>query len=136
MAPFVKFHKFVENLAEEKFNFQTDQLQVALCASSDAPTATGSGVLADLTQIAYTNLSAQTVTTASSSQTGGTYSLVCNDLILTASGAVAPFQYVVLFDQTAPSDELIGYYNYGTSVTLAAGETFKVDFAATVITIA
>ena len=135
MASFQKFHKFVENLAEEKFNLGSDQLQLALTNAANPPSSTGDGVLTDLTQIAYTNLSAQTVTTSASAQTGGIYALVVADKVLTASGNVAAFQYVVLFDQDAPSDELIGYYDYGSEVTLTAGETFTVDFSSSVLTI-
>lgn len=134
MSTFTKFNPFVENLAEEKFNLASDQLQVALCNAANPPVV-ANGVLLDLTQIAYTNLSSQLVTTVSSSQTGGVYSCVVADLLLTASGNVAPFQYVVVFDQTAPNDELICFYDYGSEVTLISGETFKIDFGATLFTI-
>lgn len=115
----------------------SDQLVVALCNAANAPVAANS-VLADLTQIAYTNLSSRNVTTSSSSQTAGTYKLVCADLVLTASGAVAAFRYVVLYNDTATNDELVGFYDYGSEVTLASGETFTIDFDGTngVLTIA
>jgi hypothetical protein len=121
-------------LADGKFNFSSDQLQVALCNAANPPLATD-GVLADETQIAYTNLSTQEVTTVSSTQTGGTYSCVVGDLTLTASGNVAAFQYVIVFDQTAANDELICYYDYGSEVTLINGETFKIDFGTSLFTL-
>jgi hypothetical protein len=135
MATFNKFNAFVEHLAEGVHNLQTGQLVVAL--TNTLPTSANS-VLADITQISYTNLSSRNVTTSSSSQTGGTYSLVCNDLVLTASGAVATFRYVVLYNDTptSPADPLIGWYDYGSAVTLAASETFTVDFGANVLTVA
>jgi hypothetical protein len=134
MAAFNKFNAFVEHLAEGVHNLQTGQLVVAL--TNTLPTAANS-VLTDITQIAYTNLSSRNVTTSTSSQTGGTYSLVCNDLVLTASGAVATFRYVVLYNDTptSPADPLIGWYDYGSSITLANLETFTVDFGATVLTV-
>jgi hypothetical protein len=136
MAAFNKFNAFVEHLAEGVHNLQTGQLVVAL--TNTLPTSANS-VLADITQIAYTNLSSRNVTTSTSSQTGGTYSLVCNDLVLTASGAVATFRYVVLYNDTptSPADPLIGWYEYpgGASVTMANAETFTVDFGATVLTV-
>ena len=136
MATFTKFHAFVENLAEGVHNLGTGQLVVAL--SNTAPTASTNAVLADITQISYTNLSSRNVTTSSSSQTSGTYSLVCNDLVLTASGAVATFRYVILYNDTptSPADPLIAYWDYGSSITMANGETFTVDFGANVLTIA
>lgn len=135
MAAFNKFNAFVEHLAEGVHNLQTGQLVVAL--TNTLPVATNS-VLADITQISYTNLSSRNVTTSTSSQTSGTYSLVCNDLVLTASGAVATFRYVVLYNDTptSPADPLIGWYDYGAGgVTLANLETFTVDFGATVLTV-
>jgi hypothetical protein len=89
-------------------------------------------VLANLTQIAYTNLSSRVLTTSSSSQSSGTYKLVLADLVLTASGgSVAAFRYVVIYNDTATNDELIGWYDYGSDLTLADGETLTLDFNAT-----
>lgn len=135
MATFNKFNAFVEHMAEGVHNLGSNQLVIAL--TNTLPTSANS-VLADITQISYTNLSSRNVTTSTSSQTGGTYSLVCNDLVLTASGAVATFRYVVLYNDTptSPADPLIGWYDYGTTVTLANAETFTVDFGANVLTVA
>ena len=132
MAAFNKFQAFVEHLAEKVHNLGSDQLAIALTASANAPVATN-GLLGDLTQIAYTNLSSRNVTTSSSAQTSGTYKLVCADLVLTATGAVASFRYVVLYNDTptSPADPLIGWYDYGSTVTLANGETFTIDFDGT-----
>lgn len=135
MATFTKFNTFVQALGEEKHDLANDQLKIALTAAANAPAATDS-VLADLTEITYTNLSSRDVTTTSWTNSSGTSSLVNADLTLTASGSVGPFRYVVLYNDTAPSDELIGYWDYGSEVTLANTETFKVDFGATTITVA
>lgn len=125
MATFNKFNSFVEDIAEKVHNLGSDQLTIAL--SDTAPVATNS-VLADITQISYTNLSSRNVTTSSSAQTSGTYKLTCADLTLTASGAVAAFRYVVLYNSTPASGNLIGWYDYGSSITLASGDTFTIDF--------
>lgn len=144
MATFNKLNGFVEHVAEGVHNLGSDQLVVALSntapgAESTPPTgATTTCVLANVTQISYANLSSRNVTTSSSSQTSGTYSLVLTDLVLTASGAVGPFQYVYLYNDTptSPADPLISYWDYGSAVTLANGETFTVDFASNVLTLA
>lgn len=129
MATFQKFNQFVEDLAEKVHNLGSDQLAVALTATANAPVATNS-VLANLTQISYTNLSSRNITTSSSAQSSGTYKLVLSDLVLTASGTVASFQYVVIYNDTptSPADPLIGFYDYGSGLVLNNGETFTINF--------
>lgn len=129
MAAFSKFNQFVEDLAEKVHNLGADQLVVFLTTNAAAPVATNS-VLADITQISYTNLSSRNITTSSSAQTSGTYKLVLADLVLTASGAVATFRRVGIYNDTptSPADPLVGHYDYGADVTLASGETFTIDF--------
>lgn len=130
MATFNKFNSFVEALAEKIHNLGADTLTVALTAAANAPVATNT-VLANLTQIAYTNCTTRVITTTSSAQTSGTYKLVLADLTLTASGgSIAPFRYIVIYNDTATNDELIGWYDYGSDLTLADTETLLIDFDA------
>lgn len=126
MATFTKFQPFVEALAEKKHNLGSDQLVVAL--SAGAPTNTWSQ-LSEVTQIAYTNLSSRNITTSASLQTSGVYKLTLTDLVLTASGAVATFRYIIIYNDTATNDDLICYFDYGSNVTLAASDTFTCDFS-------
>lgn len=130
MATFNKFNAFVENVAEGVHNLGTGQLVVAL--TNSAPIATNT-VLTDITEISYTNLSSRNITTSSSSQTSGLYKLILTDLVLTASGSVGPFRYIVVYNDTptSPADPLIGWYDYGSSISLASGETLTIDFDAT-----
>ena len=128
MATFNKLQPFVEAVAEKKHDLGSDQLVIAL--TNTTPDATD-GVLTDLTEISYTNLSSRNITTTSSAQTSGTYKLTLTDLVLTASGgAVAAFRYVYIYNGTATSDNLIGYYDYGSALTLQDGDTFTIDFDA------
>lgn len=136
MASFTKFNSFVEAIAEKVHNLGSDVLKVAL--SNTVPVNTNT-VLANITEIAYTNLSSRTITISSSAQSSGTYKLTLADLALLSSGGVTgPFRYVVLYNDTATNDELIGWYDIGSSITLVDGETFNVDFdgAAGVLTLA
>ena len=127
MATFNKFNSFVEALAEGTHNLGADTLTIAL--TNTAPVA-GNTVLANITEISYTNVSSRVLTSVTSSQTSGTYTLDAADLVLTASGTVPTFRYVVLYNDTATSDELIGYYDYGSAVDLLNGETFTITFDA------
>lgn len=128
MATYNKFNSFVEALAEKVHNLGADQL--ALFMTDAAPIAADT-VLADITEISYTNISSRAITTSASSQTSGVYKLVCTDLVLTASGAVGPFRYVGVYNDTAATDPLICWYDYGSSISLANGETLTVDFDGT-----
>lgn len=134
MAVYNKFQSFVEALAEKKHNLGSDTLMVAL--TNTAPANTNS-VLADIAQIDYTNLSARALTISSSAQTGGTYALALADLTLTAvSGAVGPFRYIVIYNDTATNDELIAWFDYGASITMAQNETLLLDFQTNLLTLA
>ena len=133
MASFTKVNDFVVNLANN-MDLDSDVLKVALSntdpTSGTDVTADNNGVLANITEISYTNLSSRTLAGVSSTQTLGTYKLTATDLVLTASGgAVAPFRYVIIYNDTptSPADPVIGYYDYGSSLTLNDGDTFTVD---------
>lgn len=135
MASFNKVNDFVKN-AVHNIDLESDQIAVALTntapgSESSNPTADGNGIVGNLTQISYSNCSSRNVTTSSSTQTSGTYKLVLADLTLTASGTVGPFRYIYIFDDTvsSPADPIIGYYDYGTSITLNNGDTFTLDFS-------
>lgn len=133
MAVYNKFHVFTENVAEKVHNLGADTLKVML--TNTAPVATNA-VKADITELAAGNgytAGGNTVTISSSSQTTGTYKLVLADSVFTATGSMGPFRYVVLYNDTptSPADPLIGWYDYGSAVTLAIGETFTVDWDAT-----
>lgn len=143
IAAFSKFNQFVEDLAKKVHNLGTsgDTLKVLLC--NTAPVATNA-VKGDLTEISggngYTSGGTAATITASA-QSSGTYKLVLADVTFTASGgSIGPFRYAVLYNDTpsSPADPLIGYYDYGSSITLASGESFTVDFdgSAGVLTLA
>jgi len=133
MAAFNKFNSFVEALAEKKHDLGADTLKVML--TDTAPVATNT-VKANLTEISAGNgytAGGATASITSSAQTSGTYKLVLGDpATWTASGGtIGPLRYAVLYNDTAANDELIGWWDYGSSITLAEGESFAVDFDAT-----
>lgn len=128
MATYTKIDSFVENLAKKLIDLSGAGLTVAL--TNTAHTSTWDE-LADLTQISYTNCSSRVITVSSATQTSGTFKLVLADLTLTASGTVGPFRYVYIYDDSSTGDKLIGYYDYGSSITLASGDTFVINFDGT-----
>lgn len=126
MATYNKFQPFVEALAEKVHNLGSDALTIAL--TNSAPTA-GMDQLADISEIAYTYCSDRVLTVSASAQTSGTYKLTIADKILSASGgAVGAFRYIVIYNDTAAGDELIAWFDYGSSITLNDGETITLDF--------
>mgnify|MGYP001059473856 CR=1 FL=1 len=117
----------------EDVDLASDQFVVALSDTAPAaegsdPTTDGNGVMANVTEVGYGDCSARNITTTSSSQTGGTYKLVLQDLVLTSSGTVGPFRYVYIYDDTVANDPIVGYYDYGSSITLNNGGTLTIDF--------
>ena len=139
MALYNKINQFTEDLAKKVHNLSSDVLMIALTTQAAHPVATNT-VLANITQITYTNLSARTLSITSCVQTGGVLKLILADLVLTASGAVAPFGGICLYNSTptgTPNQPLISWWEYGSDVTLANTETFTIDFdqAAGVLTI-
>ena len=125
MASYNKFNQFVEDLAHKKHDFSSDTFTVAL--TNTLPTATDA-ILTDITEVLYTNCSSRNLVRASSGQTSGTYKIVFNDLTLTASGGnVGPFRYVVVYNDTATNDLLVGWYDYGASNTMVDGSSFEID---------
>lgn len=136
MATYNKHNVFVFDIHQKTHNLASDALTYALCAAANAPVATNS-ILANLTQISYTNLSTRVAGSPSTnSQSSGTYTLLLPDLVLTASGAVATFRYVDLYNDTptSPADPLISWWDYGADVTLANGETFTIDYTTSTFT--
>ena len=145
MATFNKYNQFVEDLANKVHDLMgtarsgADTLKVML--TNTAPNASTHAVRADATEISggngYTSGGASIQNVGSRS--GGTFTLVATDVVFTASGgSIGPFRYAVVFNDTptSPADPLVCYFDYGSSITLASGETFTVDFGASIFTIA
>lgn len=128
MATLTKFYSFVEAIHEKKHNLGSDTLKVLL--TNTAPSLSNT-VKADISgELSTANgYTAATITVTSSAQSSGLYTLIASDVTWTASGgSIGPFRYAVIYNDTATNDELIGYIDYGYSVTVASGQTFTIDF--------
>ncbi len=125
MASYNKFNTFVADQNNKVHNLGSDQLTVFL--SNSAPVNTNT-VLANITQISYTNLSARNITLTSSTQSGGTYKLILQNITLTASGAVPTFRYIGIYNSTASGGPLIAWIDHGSTITMANGDTYQLQF--------
>jgi hypothetical protein len=118
MVAFTKYNTFIDQVSKGGHNLQTCVVKCAL--TNTAPTVATDTVWS--TGV-YPPPAAASATTVS-----GTFCLICADTVFTASGgAIGPFRYVILYNSTA-TNLLIGFYDYGSNVTLNNTETFTVDF--------
>jgi len=129
MPAFNFFDDFKERIADDTHDLDgTDTIKVAL--TNVAPVATNTQ-LSNITEIAAGNgyTAGGNVTTAVLSETGGVGKITLSDVTFTASGgAMADFRYAVVYNDTATNDELIGWVDNGSTVSLANTETFQVKF--------
>lgn len=133
MAVYNKFNDFSEQLANGVQNFATDVYKIAL--SNTAPVATNT-ILSDITQISAGNgyTSGGSTTTITLAEVTGTTTVSGTQVVFTAAGgSIGPFRYVVLYNDTttSPSKPLVAWWDYGSSLTLADGETFTIKFSNT-----
>lgn len=137
MVAFTRFEKFSEDLAEKVHNLDADTLRVYL--SNTAPTVATNAVKADLAEITNQNgYTAPVDTQNATSRSGAVTSVTGTDFTVTAAGGtVGPFRYAVLYNDTptSPADPLIGFWDYGSAITLADGESFTVDFGTSMFTV-
>ena len=141
MAAFNKFNQFVEDLGLGIHDFRAANDVLRIYLSNTVPSASLDLIKADLAEIAGGN--GYTLGGADiqndQSETAGTLTVTGVDVTYTASGgSIGPFQYVVLYNDTpaAPLDPLIGWWDYGSAITLLTGESFTTDFGTSIFTIA
>lgn len=142
MVPFNKFEQFAEDLANGVHDLVGTDHTLKVFLTNTAPVAAthqtyGAGGGSQLDDLAsgggYTKGGEDSQNNGS--ETGGTVTVTAVDIVWTATTGFGPFRYAVLYNDTAAGDPLIGYWDYGAAVTLLAGETFTVDFGASILTI-
>lgn len=134
MATYNKYQDYADQLIRGVHDWDAHTFKVML--SNTAPNAATHTVRADVTELGAGNgyTSGGTTTSITVSETGGTAKVVGTDVVFTASGgSIGPFRYAILYNDTptSPADPLIGWWDYGSSITLLDTETFTVDFDAT-----
>ena len=138
MATFVDFDILSEDILSAVHDFNAGGDTIMAYLTNTAPTVATDALLADLAGITEQNGYAAADIQNDLSQTGGTATVTGVDITITATGAVGPFRYVVLYNSTTSvkTDPLISYYDYGSSISLANGEEFVIDIGASVLTAA
>jgi hypothetical protein len=135
MASFNKFNALAAYPWNGTTALATDALKVML--TNTAPVATNSGYAdvsgTELSGTAGYATGGATVTTTSSTQTSGLYKYIasCAAPTWTASASMGPFRYVIIYDTTPGSKPLMGWWDYGSSLTMNTGDTFTVQLDAT-----
>ena len=139
MATFNKFNDFVEQLGKGVHQLHSGGHDLKVYLTNATPDASADTVKADLAEISTGNGYTGPVDAQNDyTETSGTGTLTATDVVITASGGtIGPFRYVVLYNDTptSPADPLIAWWDYGSSVTLNDGESFTVDFGASVLTL-
>lgn len=134
----VKFLDFVEQLGLEQHQLNTDTLKMAL-----------TNVLPVNSQTVFDPITDHAVPAAANGYTPGGYDLLNtwgeaagvatlngSDITITASGGdLGAFQYIVLYNDTNPTDQLIFYYDHGSPVTLSDGQSFVIDVLTNIFTL-
>lgn len=141
MASFNKYQDFTEQLGKGVHQFQAAGHTLKVALTNTAPNAATHTGLADITEISAGNgySAGGTDVQNDASESSGVMTVTGVDVVFTASGgSIGPFRYVVLYNDSPTSplaDPLIGWWDYGSNVTLQTGETFTVDFGAQLFTI-
>jgi hypothetical protein len=141
MATYNKYQNFVEDLGKGVHQLHAAGHTLKVMLSNTAPNAATHTVRADSSELGAGSGYTSGGTDAQNDYTeaAGTATLTAVDIVFTASGgSIGPFRYAILYNDTptSPVDPLIAWWDYGSNLTLLDGETFTVDFAASVATIA
>jgi hypothetical protein len=107
--------------------------------TNTAPVAASNAVLADLTEITAQNGYSAGGTAVGSnaySQTSGTATLSGSNVVFTGTGTFGPFRYACIYNSTASGGPLIGWWDYGSSISVNNGDTFTVNLTNNILTLA
>src|SRR5882672_5801208 len=142
MATYTKYNTFVENLANKLIDAfgATDTWRAVI--HTDAPTVATDNALSDLTEIGNSNgyTTGGGDISYNSTRSGGTVTSTATDFVWTASGGnlggSTTGRYVSIYDDTSAANNLLCSFDYGATFTVATGETFTLDFGASLFTLA
>jgi hypothetical protein len=127
-----RFNDFTEQLVRGVHDWDAHTFKVALTNTAPIATQTTWNTTdhpAPTSANGYTAGGA-TVSSITVSETSGTTTVAAAQVVFTATGALGPFRYAVLYNDsaTSPVDAAISWFDYGSAITLSSGETFTVKF--------
>lgn len=135
MATFVFYDEFKLNVTNANINLSTDTFKIAL--SNTVPQVTNHSQFIDVSEISAGNgytAGGQALDSVTWDETGagtGIWQFTSADEVFTASGgSIGPFRYIALYSDTSTNDKLVGYLDYGSSISITDGNTFTVDVGA------
>lgn len=134
MAAYNKFNLFTQDMADGVHNFKTGSAAVyKALLTNTAPVATNhlySDISANelASGAGYTTGGATLTITDSSSSGTETVSASAASPTWTASGSMGPFRYVVVYRSDDTNKELVCWFDFGSSITMASGDTFTISF--------
>ena len=134
-SAFYKFNHFILGLAKGEHHLHAAGDVVKVYLTNNTPDADLDTNKADLTGLTEENGYAAADIQNDVYESSGTLSMTGVDYEWTFTGAIGPFRYAVLYNETHASDALIGYYDYGAEQSFGNGEKLKIDFGATIFTL-
>ena len=136
MATYSKYFDFVEELVKGTHNFASHTFKVAL---SNGTPSQSHALLSEITELGTANgytAGGATTTIGGTTHSSGTITITATDpAAWTATGAGITFRYAALYNDTSASDNLVAYWDNGSSTTVTSGNTLTVDFGASLFTL-
>lgn len=136
MATLIPFNCFVLDLGKKIHNLDTDTLKVYLTNATPSLSNTVYNTPADLATSGGYTAGGATLGDCVWSQVDGVATLVAGEnLSWTATSGFGPFRYAILYNDTAALKNLIAYADNGSSISVASGATFEVNFSSPLLTV-
>lgn len=139
MATQAYFECYTEDLASGRHDWRAAGHTFKIALTNTAPDVASDTVLADIAEIAATGgyVAGGYDVQNDLSRTGNTTSLLGTDITITASGgAIGPFRYLVLYNDTSTGDRLVSVTDNGASQSIVDGNSYIIDIGATLGTAA
>lgn len=131
MAAFVKHNSFVQDLARKVFNLHTDTIKFALSTGTPAAVDAYASLATEVASGNGYTTGGATLAGQSATQAAGVLTFTGTNPTWTATASGFSFRYSMAYSDTAASKQVIGHWDYGSTLTLASGDTVTLVIAGT-----